>query len=90
MSLEMHVFMEKQRVPDKASWQAAVDSLGLPLRLSPNLDPAHDTGFSPSEVRGAKSGFEIYSEPADSHLQDQVELAKVVGSRDWSSRFEGW
>jgi hypothetical protein len=31
MSLEMRVFLQKQRVPTKASWQAAVDSLGLPL-----------------------------------------------------------
>ncbi len=87
MSLEMRVFLQKQRVPTKASWQAAVDSLGLPLRLSPDLDPIHDTGFSPSEIKGLKSGFEIYSAPADAHLQDQVELAKVVGNRDWCISF---
>jgi hypothetical protein len=87
MSLEMSVFLQKQRVPTTASWQAAVDSLGLPLRLSPDLDPIHDTGFSPSEMKGLKSGFEIYSEPADAHLQDQLELAKVVGNRDWCISF---
>jgi hypothetical protein len=41
MSLEMRVFLQKQRVPTTASWQSAVDSLGLPLRLSPDLDPIH-------------------------------------------------
>jgi len=87
MSLEMHVFLEKRRVPDRGSWQAAVDSLALPLRLSPDLDPIHDTGFSPSEIKGLKSGFEIYSEPADAYLQDQAELAKVVGNRDWCISF---
>lgn len=87
MSLEMHLFLEKRRVPDRASWQAAVDSLALPLRLSPDLDPIHDTGFSPSEIKGLKSGFEIYSKPADTHLQDQGELAKVVGNRDWCISF---
>jgi hypothetical protein len=51
MSLEMRVFLQKQSVPTKASWQAAVDSLGLPLRLSPDLDPIHNTGFSPSEIK---------------------------------------
>jgi hypothetical protein len=87
MSLEMRVFLQKQKVPTKASWQAAVDSLGLPFRLSPDLDPIHDTGFSPSEIKGLKSGFEVHSEPADAHLQDQVELAKIVGNRDWCISF---
>jgi hypothetical protein len=87
MSLEMQVYLEKGRVPDRASWQAAIDSLGLPLRLSPALDPFHDTGFSPSEIRGHRSGFEIYSEPAHDHLQHQSELKKVVGDRDWCISF---
>jgi hypothetical protein len=87
MSLEMRVFLEKRRVPTRASWQAAVDSLDLPLRLFPDLDPIHDTGFSPSEIKGLKSGFEIYSEPAHAHLQNQAELRKVVGSRDWCISF---
>jgi hypothetical protein len=87
MSLEMHVFLEKRRVPDRASWQAAIDSLALPLRLSPDLDPIHDTGFSPSEIKGLTSGFEIYSEPAVAHLQDQAELARIVGNRDWCISF---
>jgi hypothetical protein len=87
MSLEMHVFLVRQRVPDGASWQAAVDSLALPLRLSPDLDPIHDKGFSPSEIRGLKSGFEIYSESANEHLQDRAELARVVGNRDWCISF---
>lgn len=87
MSLEMQVFLEKRRVPDRGSWQAAVESLALPLRLSPDLDPIHDTGFSPSEISGRKSGFEIYSEPADAHLQDQPELGSIVGNRDWCISF---
>ena len=87
MSLEMLVFLEKQRVPDRGSWQAAVDSLSLPFQLSANLDPIHDSGFSPSQIRGLKSGFEIYSASANNHLQDRDELAKVVGNRDWCISF---
>ena len=87
MSLEMNLFLEERRVPDRTSWQAAVDSLALPLRLSPDLDPLHDTGFSPSEIKGLKSGFEIYSEPANACLQHQTQLAKVVGNRDWCISF---
>jgi hypothetical protein len=87
MSIEIHVYLEKLRVPDRASWQATLDSLGLPLRLYPALDPIHDTGFSPSEIKGQQSGFEIYSEPAAEYLQGQPELAKVVGNRDWCISF---
>jgi hypothetical protein len=87
MSLEMHVFLEKRKVPNRASGQAAVDSLALPLRLFSGLDPIHDTGFSPSEIKGLKSGFEIYSEPTRAHLQDQADLRKVVGNRDWCISF---
>ena len=87
MSLEMHVFLDKRRVPDRGSWQAAVDSLGLPLQLNPDLDPTHDTGFSPSEISGLKSGFEIYSEPADTSLQHRAALAENVGNRDWCISF---
>jgi len=87
MSLEMLVFLEKQRVPDRGSWQAAVDSLSLPFQLSANLDPIHDSGFSPSQIRGLKSGFEIYSVSANTHLQDRDELVKVVGNRDWCISF---
>ena len=87
MSLEMNVYVEKRRVPDRISWQAAVECLALPLRLYPDLDPMHDTGFPPSEIKGLKSGFEIFSEPADAYLQDRAELAKVVGNRDWCISF---
>jgi len=87
MSLEMHVFLEKRRVPDRASWQAAVDSLALPFQLDSDLDPIHDTGFSPSKINGLDSGFEIYSESAAGLLQDHAELAKAVGSRDWCISF---
>jgi hypothetical protein len=82
MSLETQGFLEKQRVPDRVSWQAALDSLILPLRLSPDLEPVHGRGFSPSEINGLKSRFEIYSEPAHAHLQDRAELRKLVGNRD--------
>jgi hypothetical protein len=87
MSMEMHVFMEKGKVPGRESWQAAIDSLALPLTLSSALDPFHDSGFSPSVIRGIDSGFEIYSEPSEGPLQEYAELTEVVGNRDWCISF---
>jgi hypothetical protein len=34
MSLEMLVFLEKSRIPDRGSLQSAVESLGVPLQLN--------------------------------------------------------
>jgi hypothetical protein len=87
MSLEMHVFLNKSRIPDRSSWQAAVGSLDIPFELSPDLDPIHDRGFSPSKIKGLGSGFEIYSESADGLLVSRPELAKTVGDRDWCISF---
>jgi hypothetical protein len=87
MSLEMHVFLNKGKIPDRSSWQATVGSLGLPFELDPALDPIHDSGFSPSKIKGLNSGFEIYSEPAQGLLETQSELAGNVGDRDWCISF---
>lgn len=87
MSLEMNVFLEKTKVPDRPSWQAAVGSLGLPFELDPDLDPLHDHGYSPSKLNGIKSGFEIYSESANSVVENQPQLVEIIGSRDWCISF---
>jgi hypothetical protein len=87
MSLEMHVFLDKGRIPDRSSWQSAVESLGIPFELYPALDPTHDSGFSPSKIRGLDSGFELYSEPAEEFLRGQPKLAAAVADRNWCISF---
>lgn len=87
MSLEMNLFLEKQRVPDRGSLQAAIDSLSLPLQLDPEFDAMHDSGFSPSKIKGLTSGFEIFSESASDLLRGRDDLAKAVGNRDWCISF---
>jgi len=87
MSLEMNVFLEKTRIPDRSSWQGAISSLGLPLELDPNLDPVRDTGFSPSKLKGMNSGFEIYSGAANSVVENQSQLVKMIDGRDWCISF---
>jgi hypothetical protein len=87
MSLEMRVFLDRGKIPNRASWQAVVGSLGIPFELDPDRDPIHDSGFSPSKIKGLDSGFEICSEPAEGFLEDQAELARRVGDRDWCISF---
>lgn len=87
MSLEMQVFLRKERVPAVSAWQAAVTTLGIALELDPQLNPLQDSGFSPSKINGNQSGFEIYSEPAAALLAEQPRLTKPVADRDWCISF---
>ena len=57
------------------------------MELNPDLDPLHDTGFSPAKLTGINSGFEIYSESAKSVVENQPQLAENIGSRDWCISF---
>ncbi|HEY3767769.1 MAG TPA: hypothetical protein VGN44_03775 [Candidatus Angelobacter sp.] len=88
MSQEMHVFLNKSRVPDRSSWQASISSLGLPLVFNLNLNPLVDTGFSPAKIKDIDSGFEIYSESAKEILQSYPNITKAVGNRDWCITFQ--
>jgi hypothetical protein len=83
----MHVFLHKGSIPNRSSWQEAVESVGMPFELDLNLDPFHSTGFSPSKVKGVASGFEIYSEPARDVLQSYPHLSSAIGDRDWCISF---
>jgi hypothetical protein len=62
MSLEMLLFLDKSRIPDKASLQNTVDSLALPFQFDPALDLVSDRGSSPSSLKGNLSGFEIHAQ----------------------------
>ena len=62
MSLELYAFLDS--LPDRAAWQAAIDQIGIDLKLDPELDLAKDSGFSPCEIKGCRSGFEILVEKA--------------------------
>src|SRR5258707_8333657 len=87
MSIEMHVFLSRARVPDRPSWQAAIGSLEIPFELNASLDPFNDKGFSPSKIRGVDSGFEVYFEPSREVLKSYPEMVKSVGDRDWCISF---
>jgi hypothetical protein len=84
VSLEMILFLEKSRIPERAALQNAVDSLGLPFQFYPTLDLVNDSGFSPSSIKGASSGFEIYSQSAQEVLPDYPQMRETVGARDWA------
>jgi hypothetical protein len=88
MSLELHVFMKRESVPDRRRWQASIDALGLPLILYADLNLAKDTGFSPCKINGEDSGFEIFpNDEAKKLLSAYPHITSVVGDRDYVISF---
>lgn len=82
MSMELHVFMEDSRVPNRESWQQAIEAAGFPAVLYESLDLRKDTGFSPTTYNGQLSGFELSLDPATSLLEIYSHIAGQVGCRD--------
>jgi hypothetical protein len=87
MSLEILVFLEKSRLPERDSLQKTVDSLGIPLQLNSTLNLNTDRGFSPSTIKGVSSGFEIGSQPAQDMIPIYPVLNGIVGRRDLAISF---
>lgn len=84
MSLEMLVFLEKSRIPERDSFQSAVESLGVSLQLDRSLNLKTDRGFSPSIIKGVSAGFEIGAEPAQGQISNYPALKGIVDRRDWA------
>jgi hypothetical protein len=82
MSLRLHVFLKRARLPDRAAWQQAIDALGLPIQLDISLDPNTNTGFSPVSLEGINSGFELYQDDAAQLLSVNSHLHSVVADRN--------
>jgi hypothetical protein len=60
MANEQYAFLPKSRVPDRSSWQSAIDAAGFNFQLDLELQPFADSGFVPCKLHGRDSGFEIY------------------------------
>ncbi len=77
MSVEMYAFLNQSDLPSRNEWQAAIDSLGLPVVLDEQINPRDTIGYSPCALRGGNAGFE-YS----------VERAKDLGPPDSARHFD--
>lgn len=79
MSLNLYTFLDS--LPDRASWQAAIDQTAIDLKLDPALDLAREEGFSPCLLQGSLSGFELYVTSASEVLTEYPSLNDAVGGR---------
>jgi len=79
VSLNIYTFVSS--LPDRESWQAAIDEVGVDLKLDPDLDLTRDEGFSPCVIQGKASGFELDVTPASEVLADHPSLKPAAGDR---------
>lgn len=59
MSMELHVFLSRRRLPNVHQWQSAIDSHGFDVKLDMSTNVGTDTGFLPAVFMGRDSGFEF-------------------------------
>lgn len=87
MSMELHVLLEKSRLPDVQAWQAAIDALGFDVKLDPSLAVETDTGFLPAKFNGNDSGFEFDVSPVHEIADTYPEFGNEFAGRDVSGNF---
>lgn len=88
MSVDLMVFLKREKLPTRGRWQKAIDAEGLGLSLD-EVDTFSHTGFWPAKLNGKDSGFEYLfgnSEPQDTD-DDPEELTRVIDDRDCAATF---
>ena len=87
MALELHIFMQVLRVPNREDWQHTIEQLGFPTVLDLTLDLRRDTGFTPTSYKGKSTGFELYLEPAADVLSSYAHIEPKIDGRDMCVTF---
>jgi hypothetical protein len=84
MSCTQLAFIQRERIPDRASLQYSIDSLGFDLKLHPELNLLEDTGFVPCVLCGESNvGFELFACVAEEITGDEEEFQAIAGDNDW-------
>lgn len=87
MAVELHIFMQDSRVPNREDWQHAIEELGFPTILDSSLNLRRDTGFAPTSYRGQPTGFELCLEPTADVLSSYAHMESKVAGRDRCATF---
>jgi hypothetical protein len=87
MSIELHIFVDDERVPDRDTWQREIERLAFPSVLDPAMNVRADTGFVPGTFRGRVAGFEFYLSSAADVLPSYAHIKPRVGARQVCATF---
>lgn len=85
VSVDIFVFLRKDRLNSTAESQARLDDLGIDLQLGVDAEPATHTGYWPSVLEGTPTGFEFYATPT--HEGFAQTPPPSVGDRDYVANF---
>lgn len=86
-SIELHVFLDDSRVPDREAWQTEIDRLGFAALLDAGFDVRKDAGFVTVTCDGYATGFYFALSPAANIISHYPHLAARVGARDKCATF---
>lgn len=81
MSIEMAVFVRRERIPSAREWQRALSSAELKVELDHEFDPLQFEGFLPASYDGRTGGFEYFLSKIDPEKHGPDLLARL-GDRD--------
>jgi len=87
MSIELHIFVDNQKIPTRDRWQEEIDRLGFPAIIQDPFTLQKDRGFRPASYCGKSSGFEFYLDPSKDILVSYPHIASRVGSREACATF---
>jgi hypothetical protein len=63
VSVDVFVFLKRENLPSTATWQRALDRLGIDVQLDASIEAVNHAGYWPAQVGGQPSGFEILVGP---------------------------
>jgi hypothetical protein len=91
MSVDLLVFLKREKLPTRDDWQRAIDGEGFDLTLD-DVDTLSHTGFWPAKLNGKNCGFEYSFEKNEPlELDDEPlepdAMTDAIADRDYCVTF---
>jgi hypothetical protein len=85
MSVDLMVYLKREKLPTRESWQQAIDAERIDLKLE-EADTTTHTGFWPCKLNGNDCGYEYFFERAEPVASDEPPSPE---KRGWWARLLG-
>src|SRR5687767_3013127 len=79
MSVELAVYLRRERLPTRDAWQQAISANGVDVHLD-DLNTASHTGFWPVKFGNIECGFEYWFDRVGD--EEPEEILEAIGDRD--------
>ena len=82
MSIELHVFLQRKRVPTASEWFNRLKEAGFNITMDPNTNLEEQAGFMPMLHDGCKTGFEFDLGDVEEWMTEIDEIKSTIGDRN--------